>query len=53
MVMTGRRPMNSGIRPNFSRSSGMTSPIDVAERPSWRVQLGAEAQALACRCATR
>ena len=26
VVMTGSRPMNSGIRPNFSRSSGMTSP---------------------------
>ena len=25
LVMTGRRPTNSGIMPNFSRSSGMTS----------------------------
>ena len=25
VVMTGRRPMNSGMSPNFSRSSGMTS----------------------------
>ena len=25
VVITGSRPMNSGIRPNFSRSSGMTS----------------------------
>ena len=26
LVMTGSRPMNSGIRPNFSMSSGMTWP---------------------------
>jgi hypothetical protein len=26
VVMTGRRPMNSGMSPNFMRSSGMTSP---------------------------
>ena len=25
VVMTGRRPMNSGMSPNFARSSGMTS----------------------------
>ena len=25
VATTGRRPMNSGIRPNFSRSSGSTS----------------------------
>ena len=24
VVTTGRRPMNSGIRPNFNRSSGRT-----------------------------
>ncbi len=35
VVMTGSRPMNSGIMPNLSRSSGMTSPkTSVASRSS-------------------
>ena len=44
MAITGRRPMNSGMRPNFSRSSGSTSrrispvrrssgPMTLAEKP--------------------
>ena len=32
--MTGSRPMNSGIMPNLSRSSGMTSPKTSLRRPA-------------------
>ena len=42
--MTGTRPMNSGIRPNFSRSSGSTPLQDVAGPPVvGGFDLGAEA----------
>ena len=44
VATTGRRPMNSGIRPNFSRSSGSTSRrMSPVRRSSGRADLRAEA----------
>src|SRR5450830_1015513 len=35
VVMTGTRPMNSGMSPNLSRSSGMTSPNTSTSSTEW------------------
>ncbi len=45
--MTGRRPMNSGMRPNFSRSSGSTRCEQLAQLELLlALDLGAEAERL-------
>ena len=48
LVRTGRRPMNSGIMPYFSRSSGIDVAEDVARRRprAWSAVIGAEADRL-------
>ena len=49
-VITGRRPMNSGIMPNLTRSSGMTSAkTSLASRSALPSSLGVEADALLAR----
>ena len=52
VARTGRRPTNSGIRPNFSRSSGSTSrKISPVRRSSGELDRGAEADGRALAAA--